>query len=159
MQDSLRTLLHNLGSSYIVQQFAPILVLLLVPAIVLLLITACAHRNRLSWLPTMVLENLGMLFSWNWVHENGSSSSGGDRKKVKKKKHVRSRAEQVAQNGSAVHAGMKLYSLDSVAAEIGISSGNGRDQDEEGHYPGLVNISGTYCFMNSVLQVCHNGTR
>ena len=24
---------------------------------------------------------------------------------------------------------------------------------EHGHYPGLVNISGTYCFMNSVLQV------
>ena len=27
---------------------------------------------------------------------------------------------------------------------------NGTD---DGYYPGLVNISGTYCFMNSTLQV------
>ena len=25
---------------------------------------------------------------------------------------------------------------------------------DDGYYPGLVNMSGTYCFMNSVVQVC-----
>lgn len=25
-------------------------------------------------------------------------------------------------------------------------------EDEDGYYPGLVNISGTYCFMNSTIQ-------
>jgi hypothetical protein len=25
---------------------------------------------------------------------------------------------------------------------------------DDGYYPGLVNISGTYCFMNSTIQVC-----
>lgn len=28
------------------------------------------------------------------------------------------------------------------------------DEEPDLHYPGLVNISGTYCFLNSVLQVC-----
>lgn len=27
------------------------------------------------------------------------------------------------------------------------------DDDDDLYYPGLVNISGTYCFLNSVLQV------
>ena len=27
-------------------------------------------------------------------------------------------------------------------------------EDEYSYYPGLVNVSGTYCFMNSTIQVC-----
>lgn len=33
-------------------------------------------------------------------------------------------------------------------------SGSAKEDDEEdGYYPGIVNISGTYCFMDSTLQV------
>lgn len=32
--------------------------------------------------------------------------------------------------------------------------GSGKDESEaDGYYPGIVNISGTYCFMDSTLQV------
>lgn len=27
------------------------------------------------------------------------------------------------------------------------------DEGEDGYYPGIVNISGTYCFMDSTIQV------
>ncbi|TDL29950.1 cysteine proteinase [Rickenella mellea] len=86
----------------------------------------------------MMLETLSFLLSWNWPHDGPSSGSAVDRRKSRKKKHVRSRSsgQQVAQNGSAVHGGTFKPSAD----------------DDDGYYPGLVNISGTYCFMNSVLQ-------
>ncbi|EPQ58915.1 cysteine proteinase [Gloeophyllum trabeum ATCC 11539] len=82
----------------------------------------------------MFLESLGLSFSWNSSSASSSSASSSDRRKLKKK-HVRTRADQLVANGSAKHD---------------------NDQDiagtEDGYYPGLVNISGTYCFMNSTLQ-------
>lgn len=70
---------------------------------------------------------------WLWLSASGDGSSarGSTREKKKSKKHgVRTRAEQAALNGSAKH---------------------GSEKDGE-YYSGLVNTSGTYCFMNSTLQ-------
>ncbi|KAJ2928252.1 hypothetical protein H1R20_g8840, partial [Candolleomyces eurysporus] len=62
------------------------------------------------------------------------SSPGKERKKIRK--GVRTRAEQVkALNGSA------------KSHEDSLKLG-----EDDGYFPGLVNISGTYCFMNSTLQ-------
>ncbi|KAK2465903.1 hypothetical protein APHAL10511_001544 [Amanita phalloides] len=72
---------------------------------------------------------------WHWLTSPSpakSSSSGQRHHRHLSKKYIRTRAEQQAsmQNGSAKH-----------------------DFDgQPGYYPGLVNISGTYCFMNSTLQ-------
>ncbi|KAJ7823513.1 cysteine proteinase [Mycena olivaceomarginata] len=72
---------------------------------------------------------LGALLPWNWgysPHEKDSRDS------TAKKRRVRTRAEQVAEhkkNGAGEKGG-----------------------DDAAHFPGLVNMSGTHCFMNSTLQ-------
>lgn len=38
-------------------------------------------------------------------------------------------------------------------ADILLFTSDSTKGSDDGHYPGLVNISGTYCFMNSTLQV------
>ncbi|KAJ7587151.1 hypothetical protein C8J56DRAFT_891041 [Mycena floridula] len=70
-----------------------------------------------------MLESLGFPLSWLW----SSSSAAPDRKRTKIKKGRAPKAESIA--------------LGSVTAE-----------PEDGYYPGLVNVSGTYCFMNSTIQ-------
>ncbi len=35
---------------------------------------------------------------------------------------------------------------------VGLGSSKDVYYDDEGYYPGIVNISGTYCFMDSTLQ-------
>lgn len=70
---------------------------------------------------------LGAIFNWSSSRDSSTSHESQDRKKLKKK-GVRTRAEQLA-------------SLDG-------------DAHRDEYYPGLVNMSGTYCFMNSVVQVC-----
>ena len=37
----------------------------------------------------------------------------------------------------------------------GVPDSSYESASEDGYYPGLVNISGTYCFMNSTVQVSH----
>ncbi|KIJ57176.1 hypothetical protein M422DRAFT_23274 [Sphaerobolus stellatus SS14] len=76
----------------------------------------------------MVLENLGLGFAWNWLYGGSSSkdSAQGREGRVLKKKPIR-RADQLA----------------AARAERNLT---------EGYYPGLINISGTYCFMNSTVQ-------
>ncbi|KAJ7823419.1 cysteine proteinase [Mycena olivaceomarginata] len=72
---------------------------------------------------------LGALLPWNWgysPHEKDSQDN------TAKKRRVRTRAEQVAEhkkNGAGEKGG-----------------------DDDAHFPGLVNMSGTHCFMNSTLQ-------
>ncbi|KAH7916243.1 hypothetical protein BJ138DRAFT_996097 [Hygrophoropsis aurantiaca] len=82
----------------------------------------------------MVLQSLGISFPWNWSSSNLGSTSTHESKKLKKK-HVRTRVDQLEQNGHA-RPGMLTFFNTFL----------------EGYYPGLVNISGTYCFMNSTLQ-------
>ncbi|KAJ7823519.1 hypothetical protein B0H14DRAFT_2826586 [Mycena olivaceomarginata] len=72
---------------------------------------------------------LGALLPWNWgysPHEKDSRDS------TAKKRRVRTRAEQVSEhkkNGAGEKGG-----------------------DDDAHFPGLVNMSGTHCFMNLTLQ-------
>lgn len=77
-----------------------VVVLLLFPLTALV----CAQSDeRLSFGTTsfiMVLENLGLFFPWNW---GGSQSNGIPLHETKKlrKKHVRTRSEQLEMNGYA----------------------------------------------------------
>ncbi|KAJ8487929.1 hypothetical protein ONZ45_g14147 [Pleurotus djamor] len=129
--DDLRVWLKQLVASNTFLQVAPFAVLFLFPLIVLRLIQPA---QQLVFLVTntvvMVLESIGIL-PWNWGRSNSSPSSSRspDKRKSKKKHHPRTRAEQLAMNKSE----------------------NETDDDAD-YYPGLVNISGTYCFMNSTLQ-------
>ncbi|KAF9448963.1 cysteine proteinase [Macrolepiota fuliginosa MF-IS2] len=122
-------------SSNLFQQIAPVVVLLFVPTLVLLAATSF-HPAHLFRRFAMGLESIGLSLSWILTSSTkpGTPPSPNKSSNDKKaKKHIRSRNEQLAQNGSAQHA----------------ADTNGQD---EGYYPGLVNISGTYCFMNSTLQ-------
>ncbi|KAJ7681862.1 hypothetical protein DFH06DRAFT_1387709 [Mycena polygramma] len=73
---------------------------------------------------------LGALLPWNW----GQSSSEKELDHGKKRR-VRTRAEQVAES--------KMNSSEKTRSS---------DMDSDAHFPGLVNMSGTHCFMNSTLQ-------
>lgn len=79
----------------------------------------------------MVLESFGFNFPWSWGAVQSNTGTSHEAKKLRKK-HIRSRNEQLELNGYA-------------RPEV-------RTGQFEGHYPGLVNISGTYCFMNATLQ-------
>ncbi|KAG6333345.1 hypothetical protein ID866_5736 [Astraeus odoratus] len=110
-------------------QLAPFAVLFLFPLLALLLTQTF---RRISPRPSlaMVLENFAFSFPWSWPGGQSSAGPSHDTKKLKKK-HVRSRPESHEMNGHARPA---------------------RTGPLEGYYPGLVNISGTYCFMNATLQ-------
>ncbi|EAU82675.1 hypothetical protein CC1G_08832 [Coprinopsis cinerea okayama7 len=77
---------------------------------------------------------------WMWSSSSaasgstGSTGKSGSREKKKDRKAIRTRAEQIQLNGNAKQ------------------HGSGKEEEDEGYYPGLVNVSGTYCFMNSTLQ-------
>ncbi|KAJ3006555.1 hypothetical protein NUW54_g3893 [Trametes sanguinea] len=117
-------------SSPAFQQIAPLVFLILVPTLVLAL---NSYRRSIAATILMVFESLAVIFPWNWA--DGSSSSGSSRTKLKRK-HGRTRDDQVARTGSQESPPDSSYDASS----------------EDGYYPGLVNISGTYCFMNSTLQ-------
>ncbi|KAI0796253.1 hypothetical protein BC629DRAFT_1616183 [Irpex lacteus] len=85
----------------------------------------------------MVLEILSSALPWNWSSGHSSGKLSPDRQRGKSSKRVvRTRAQQVQAN-------IQLY------LQI---TGSSKDDVEEGYYPGIVNISGTYCFMDSTLQ-------
>ncbi|KAJ7681865.1 hypothetical protein DFH06DRAFT_947857, partial [Mycena polygramma] len=73
---------------------------------------------------------LGALLPWNW----GQSSTEKELEHGKKRR-VRTRADQVAES--------KMNSSEKTRSS---------DLDSDAHFPGLVNMSGTHCFMNSTLQ-------
>ncbi|KAG5650089.1 hypothetical protein H0H81_000806 [Sphagnurus paluster] len=133
LSDDLRDWYIEILSSELFRQTAPLLVLILVPTLFVLVATNAELGSLFNNL-IMGLDGFGAFLPWNWssdssTHPNGSSRSP-DRKKPRKA--VRTRAEQIAMNGIAT-----------------------RDTDydsDHGYYPGLVNVSGTYCFMNSTLQ-------
>ncbi|KAI0941258.1 hypothetical protein AcV7_002875 [Taiwanofungus camphoratus] len=126
--DDLRQFGHYLLLSPAFQQIFPLIVVLVIPLFVL---TVNAHRGPVISIISMVLETLALVLPWNWFDSNPSTSSTPERKS--RKKHVRTRADQLAREGD-------IHEL----TEVGMHN--------EGYYPGLVNISGTYCFMNSTLQ-------
>ncbi|KAF8166700.1 hypothetical protein BJ912DRAFT_234154 [Pholiota molesta] len=136
------------------QQTAPLIVLVVIPTLVFFaaqyLRRLSLHRFVLGWFHTvrMGLDSLGFSIPWLWPSsssQSASSSSGSRGKRHKKSsggssknKLVWTRAEQIAMN-----------ELDKANANNAVIDAQ---LEKAGYYPGLVNISGTYCFMNSTLQ-------
>lgn len=125
-----------------------------VQAIILLLIIFAVPVFALSpvlevnvgRLPPMLFESLGLGFLWN------RSTSGTiddevysyDRRRTKRKKLVRSRADLAP----SVSSGMCHWQ-----SPWWLANERKASPKTAGYYPGLVNISGTYCFLNATLQV------
>ncbi|GJJ06964.1 hypothetical protein Clacol_001161 [Clathrus columnatus] len=113
-------------------QFLPILVILVTPLIIFGVYNHQAKSLRWAWvlwITTMVLENIGLGFAWNWVYGHELLSS-----------------KPVPKLSSSSSSKKKMRRSDSIKTqEVESSDGSSR-------YPGIVNISGTYCFMNSTLQ-------
>lgn len=93
---NVRTILAS--SSF--QQLAPLFVVFLVPLLVLSARTPAAALLRRF---CMVFESLGLGSLWSW----GGSSQGSTSPKKLKKKHVRSRADQLAHSGTR-HIGLVI---------------------------------------------------
>lgn len=108
MLEAYKPLLEVAELSYFAQQILPLVVLLAIPAFALF---ARAHWEALLSLTGMVLESLGLSIPWLW---NSASNSGSDQnagKKTKRKKTVRTRVEQLATNGDAIHSGTQLETV------------------------------------------------
>ncbi|TFY52843.1 hypothetical protein EVJ58_g9784 [Rhodofomes roseus] len=127
--EDLRYLLLQLVSSPLFQQLFPFVVILIVP---LLVVAANSRKGSLTSTIFMVFDALAGALPWHWFDSHSASSSAHEKRKSKKK-HIRTRAELVKQ---------EQHQLDSLP----------KASHDGGYYPGLVNISGTYCFMDSTLQ-------
>lgn len=80
----------------------------------------------------MVMDSLSSLLPWSWSTNGQSSQKSATVDRKHKRKHA-SRSER--------------SSTDHSRRGKSIDMGN-----SDGYYPGLVNVSGTYCFMNSTIQ-------
>ncbi|KAF7302207.1 USP domain-containing protein [Mycena indigotica] len=125
----------------LVQQLAPlaaVVFLFLFPLVALRAFTFL--RPRFATFQSSVMT-FGAFLPWNWgSHDKAVSSSPynlADRANGKKAR-VRTRADQVA--GRKSPAGEKGPEVASVVLP------------QDALFPGLVNMSGTHCFMNSTLQ-------
>lgn len=153
---NLRSYCLSLIANPLFQQLAPFVVLFVVPFIVLYA-AQTVKRSRLFWSAAMLLGNFGLSFGasmpWNWGGAAHASGSGGHERK--KKKHPRTRVEQMAAMHGDASSSREGYSLHTpLQPALNVCADSDRDQGiDDGYYPGLVNISGTYCFMNSTLQV------
>ncbi|KDR84310.1 hypothetical protein GALMADRAFT_133643 [Galerina marginata CBS 339.88] len=142
--------LQDVLKSTLFQQTAPLIVLFFIPAFVFFasrfLRQLSLDQLVLGWYRTlsMGLESLG--FSWLWSGSSSQSSASGSHGKrhkrkssgsTSKSKGVRTRADQI--------------SLKNVGKQS-INDDTDSDSSDSQYYSGLVNISGTYCFMNSTLQ-------
>ncbi|KAF6751450.1 hypothetical protein DFP72DRAFT_907057 [Ephemerocybe angulata] len=140
LPEEFRVWVIELASTDTFQQTAPLIVLILVPTLAFFAAPVIKRRLAafLAFAATVIMSVGFSLPSWlSWSTPSSSTSLSGstskhsrDRKKIKK--NVRTRNEQMQMNGIA-------------------KGSSGIDYDDA-YYPGLVNISGTYCFMNSTLQ-------
>ena len=113
---SIRSYCLSLVANPLFQQLAPFAVLFLVPLLVLYAVqTIKRHRSRLFWSIVMVFESLGLPFGasmpWNWGSAGHASGSSGHERKKSKKKHPRTRADQIAMNMQAERDGAYFYAL------------------------------------------------
>jgi hypothetical protein len=137
------------SNDFPLDQLAPLVIVLVVPLLVLY------GRNYLSEFAFHMITVASSALPWNWssIYEHGSIIA-----KPKKKPAVRTRAEQLAArtDGRPGASPVKhCYCFAETDSETIISEvKNDASEGEKGlFYPGLVNISGTYCFMNSTMQV------
>ncbi|TFY83111.1 hypothetical protein EWM64_g898 [Hericium alpestre] len=105
-----------------VQQLAPLLVLLLIPFLVF---SAQAQLRHFLWWTAHMIRSITSLLPWGSYYDVSESEL----------KPVRTRAAQLARARNPEHHSEKT-----------------RADDDAYYYPGLVNVSGTYCFMNSTIQ-------
>ncbi|KAJ7189731.1 hypothetical protein GGX14DRAFT_607992 [Mycena pura] len=110
----------------LLQQIAPLAVLILVPVFALGLFSFIRPRIRDFSMA------LGALLPWNWGYSHEKEGGHG------RKKRVRTRAEQLAES--------KTGTKENIPDE------DAGTHAEDALFPGLVNMSGTHCFMNSTLQ-------
>jgi ubiquitin carboxyl-terminal hydrolase 1 len=158
LSEELHFYLLQLARNPLLQQLAPFAVFFLVPLFIFLFTAqAATYKNQLLWSAAMVLESLGLGLPWNWSGNNvHASGSGTHERKKSKKKHTRTRAEQ-ANTDERARRGMYFDYIQSCIHSLKCTESSSPLKGsgvEDGYYPGLVNISGTYCFMNSTLQVC-----
>jgi len=86
-------------NTYILQQLLPLVFVLLVP---LFILTARSKFSALFWTWNMLLENLGLSYAWNAVHDHfASSSSHTSSKKKSSTKHKRTKSQSTRSSGSA----------------------------------------------------------
>jgi hypothetical protein len=141
------------STDFALDQLAPLVLVLVVPLLVLY------GRNYLGEFAFHMITVASSALPWNWssIYEHGSIIA-----KPKKKPAVRTRAEQLAARTDGGRPGMspvKLFVMFRAETEFETitSKATTNDASEEGEkglfYPGLVNISGTYCFTNSTMQV------
>jgi ubiquitin carboxyl-terminal hydrolase 1 len=144
---SILSSLSYLLSDSAVGQLAPIVVLLAVPLLVLY------GQNYFREFALQMLAVASSALPWNWssIYEHGPLSPN-----PKKKLPIRTRAEQLAartdaRSGAccAARSSYKRAHFDNIS-NLPVTPSDG---EKSLFYPGLVNISGTYCFMNSTMQV------
>jgi ubiquitin carboxyl-terminal hydrolase 1 len=99
-QDAFRAWFSTVASNQATQQFVPLIILFLVPVLVLSIANP-APRNSLYYSIAMVLESLGLGFSWNWPNTHSAAGPSTHEKKKSKKGQSQTRAEQAVMNGSA----------------------------------------------------------
>ncbi|TFK18075.1 cysteine proteinase [Coprinopsis marcescibilis] len=147
LPDEFRLWVIEFVTSDLFKQVAPLLVLLVVPALVLLGVKTARRSSGLSALFALgfgLIMGLENYLPWFWGSSGGSGKEKSPKSKRKTGKNssekagpIRTRAEQLsAMNGTADPE----------------KDGDSDSDSEDGYFPGLVNISGTYCFMNSTLQ-------
>jgi ubiquitin carboxyl-terminal hydrolase 1 len=134
------------STDFALDQLAPLIFVLVVPLLVLY------GRNYLSEFAFHMITVASSALPWNWssIYEHGSIIA-----KPKKKPAVRTRAEQLAARTDGRPGASNIVCFTETDFETIISKvTNDASEGEKGSfYPGLVNISGTYCFMNSTMQV------
>jgi ubiquitin carboxyl-terminal hydrolase 1 len=108
---------------------------LLLGSVLILLTSNSVDTSRMQ---TMFLDGLFRYLPWNPLKGEDS---------YREKKHSRKRAERLELRTSA---GGNTRSGTGTTLKISNIIGS---SISGGYYPGLVNISGTYCFLNSTLQV------
>ncbi|TRM67481.1 hypothetical protein BD626DRAFT_478928 [Schizophyllum amplum] len=123
LSDDSRAWLLAVAKTDAFQQLFPLAVVVLFP--LLFVVVARVRWLALSSYIAMVFESL---MPWNW---GSGPSSGSSERGVRRKHKTRGRRRS------------------STASDAAASETEGA---LDGHFPGLVNISGTYCYMNSTLQ-------
>lgn len=104
LKEVFRAYCLSIARNPLFQQLAPFAVLFILPIFILFGVQAARnHKSTLLWSAAMVLENLGLsaVLPWNWSGNGVHQASGSHERKKSKKKHVRTRAEQMSSNGHA----------------------------------------------------------
>lgn len=125
-------------------EFAPLIVLFLFPLAALVFAPAIHRISSRALTAAMLLESLTFSFPWNWGNGQSNTGSGHVVKKLRKKHALPDESNGNARPGMFHHEISNVV-MDDTTPEI-------RTLPSEGWYPGLVNASGTNCFMNSTLQ-------